>query len=158
MRCATSSGCSTMLVAWLMTPGISTLPGGSLTDLPDHPFVLVARIGGLELIGADIHLQHQVDDVLHRHVEGVRPVPAAPADVIARALRRDTVERVIERVDAHLRPGAVLGMRHRRHHLLVHVGQEGIVDLHVEAGIDDRLVFLVQAVGEREQQGSARRR
>src|SRR5262245_33082105 len=29
-RCATNSGCSTMLVAWLMTPGISTLPGGSL--------------------------------------------------------------------------------------------------------------------------------
>ena len=42
--------------------------------------------------------------------------------------------------------------RHRRHHLFVHVGQEGIVDLHVEAGIDDRLVFLVQAVGEREQE------
>src|SRR5262249_79767 len=32
MRCATSSGCSTILVAWLMTPGISTLPGGSFTD------------------------------------------------------------------------------------------------------------------------------
>ena len=29
-RCATSSGCSTMLVAWLMTPGMSTLPAGSL--------------------------------------------------------------------------------------------------------------------------------
>src|SRR5262245_60853468 len=32
IRCATSSGCSTMLVAWLMTPGISTLPAGSLTE------------------------------------------------------------------------------------------------------------------------------
>ena len=43
---------------------------------------------------------------------------------------------------------------HRRHHLFVHVGQEGVVDLHIQAGIDDRLVFLVQAVGEREQQAS----
>ena len=42
--------------------------------------------------------------------------------------------------------------RHRRHHLLVHVGQEGVVDLHIEAGIDDGLVFLVQAVRERAQQ------
>ncbi len=60
-------------------------------------------------------------------------------------------ERVVERVDAKLRPVAVLRLAHRRHHPLVHVGQEGVVDLHVEAGIDDRLVFLVQAVGKREQ-------
>src|SRR5882724_6176712 len=31
-RCATSSGCSTMLVAWLITPGMSFLPGGSFTS------------------------------------------------------------------------------------------------------------------------------
>src|SRR5215469_1334785 len=31
MRSATSSGCSTMLVAWLITPGIKTLPGFSFT-------------------------------------------------------------------------------------------------------------------------------
>jgi len=29
IRSLTSSGCSTMLVAWLMTPGISTLPGAA---------------------------------------------------------------------------------------------------------------------------------
>jgi hypothetical protein len=32
IRSQTSSGCSTTLVAWLITPGISTLPGGSLTS------------------------------------------------------------------------------------------------------------------------------
>ena len=78
--------------------------------------------------------------------------PSAPADVIARALRRDALERVVEGIDAHLRPGAILRMRHGRHHLFVHVGQEGVVDLHIQAGIDDGLVFLVQAVGERPQQ------
>ena len=40
----------------------------------------------------------------------------------------------------------------------MHVGQERVVDLHVETGVDDRLVFLVQAVGEREQQRPSRRR
>ena len=60
---------------------------------------------------------------------------------------------MIERVDAQLRPAPVIGGAHRRHHALEHVGQEGVVDLDVEAGIDDRLVFLVQRVGEREQEG-----
>ena len=33
----------------------------------------------------------------------------------------------------------------------MHIGQKGIVDLHIQPGIDDRLVFLVQRFGEREQ-------
>jgi len=45
-----------------------------------------------------------------------------------------------------------LRLRIGGNHLLVHVGQERVVDLHVEAGIDDRLVFLAQAIGEREQE------
>ena len=147
-----------MLVAWLMTPGMSFLPGGSFDALPHRPLVLVARVGLLDAVGADLHLQQQVDDVLQRHVEGVRAVPASPADVIARALLGDAAQRMVERVDAKLRPGAVLRLAHRRHHPLVHVGQEGVVDLHIKAGIDDRLVFLVQAVGEREQQAPSRRR
>ena len=59
---------------------------------------------------------------------------------------------MIERVDAQLRPLAVLGVRHRWHYFFVHVGQERVVDLHVEPCIDNGLVFLVQAVGERPQQ------
>ena len=50
------------------------------------------------------------------------------------------------------RPLPVLRERHRRHHLLVHEGQEGVVDLHVEAGIDDRPVLRAQRLGEREQE------
>ena len=34
------------------TPGISIFSSGSLTVLPDLPFVLVARVGGLDQIGA----------------------------------------------------------------------------------------------------------
>ena len=101
--------------------GNQHLAGRELDRSPDHPFVLVARIGGLELIGAHVHLQHEIDDVLHRHVEGMRAVPAAPADVIARAFRRDAPERVVEGVDAHLRPRAILRVGHWGHHLFVHV-------------------------------------
>ena len=97
-----------MLVAWLITPGNQRLAGRQLHALPHRPFVLVARIGLLDAVVADLHLQHQVDDVLQRHVEGVRAVPASPADVIARALLGDAAQRVVERVDAKLRPGAVL--------------------------------------------------
>src|SRR3954463_8809710 len=73
--------------------GNQHLAGRELDRSPDHPFVLMARIGGLELIGAHVHLQHEIDDVLHGHVEGMRAVPATPADVIARAFRREAPER-----------------------------------------------------------------
>jgi hypothetical protein len=33
--------------------------------------VLVARIGGLETIGADVDPQHEIDDVLDRYVKHV---------------------------------------------------------------------------------------
>lgn len=114
--------------------------------------MFVARVGLLDAVVSDLHLQQQIDDVLQGHVEGMRPVPASPADVIARTVFRNSAQRVVQCVDAKLRPGAVLRLAHRRHHLLVHVGKERVVDLHGEARIDDRLVFLMQTVGEREQQ------
>ncbi len=125
--------------------------GRKLHALPHSPLMGVARIGGLEGIMADAHLKHEIDDVLERHVEGMRAVPAAPADVIARALFRDAAQRVVERIDAQLRPAPILGVGHRRHHALVHIGQEGVVDLDVKPGVDDRFVFLMQRVGERGQ-------
>ena len=35
----------------------------------------------------------------------------------------------------------------------MHIGQERVVDLHIKAGVDDGLVFLVQRLGERGQIG-----
>ena len=83
--------------------------------------------------------------------ETVRAVPAAPADVIARALKRQTPEGMVQRRDAQLRPVAVFRQCHRRHQPLVHIGQKGVVDLQMEPGIDNRPVFLVQGVGQSEQ-------
>ena len=44
-----------------------------LQVLPDSPFVLVADIAGLERIGTGVDGQHDIDDVAHRDVGGVRP-------------------------------------------------------------------------------------
>ena len=76
--------------------------------LPHAPFVLVARIRRLDRVGAGLHLQHDVDDVLERRVRDVRHVPAAEAHVIADAVLGDAFERVVERLDAQLRPFAVV--------------------------------------------------
>ena len=66
----------------------------------------------------------------------MRHVPAAEADVIADAVFRDAFERVVERVDAQLRPFAVrFGLSCDQ--VVVHVGEHGVVDLQHEAGLDD---------------------
>ena len=89
MRSATRRGCSTVVVWWVMTPGIRIFPGGSFDVLPDAPLVLVARVGALDQVGAGAHAQHQVHDRVERRVGDVRHVPAAEADVIADAILRD---------------------------------------------------------------------
>ena len=96
MRSATSSGCSTTLVAWLTTPGTIFLPSGSLMSSPDLPFVLVAHVGGLEGVGPRVDLQHQVDDVPELDVGGVRAVPGTPAQVEPDLLLRQAAQRVVE--------------------------------------------------------------
>ena len=80
--------------------------GRELHAFPHPPLMRVTRIGGFERVMADAHLKDEIDDVLERHVEGVRAVPAAPADVIARALFRDTAQRVVERIDRAAGPSA----------------------------------------------------
>ena len=59
---------------------------GQLDVLPHLPLVLVADIAGLERVGLSVDRQHDVDDVAHRDVGRVRPVPAAPAEVKADAV------------------------------------------------------------------------
>ena len=100
MRSATSSGCSTTLVAWLTTPGMRILPCGKFDLFPDPPLVLVARVGGLDQVGANADLQQQADDIFQRQIRRVRPMPAAPADMVAHALLRNIRQRMVERLDA----------------------------------------------------------
>ena len=103
--------------------------------------MLVARIGALDDKGADIHAEDEVDDVLERHVGGVRAGPAAPADVIADAVRRQTGDRLVEHLDLQPQPFAVIGKAPRRHHAVIGDGGTRIVELQHEAGIDDHAIF-----------------
>jgi hypothetical protein len=117
--------------------------------LPHPPLVLVAGVGLLHGVVAGVDLEDEPDGVAQRRVVGMGPVPAAPADVVADPLLGQAAQRVVERVDAELGPAAVVvvGLPARQHRVpLVH--EDGVVDLEQEPGVDDRLVLLVQRVGE----------
>src|SRR5579862_321449 len=45
---------------------------GKLDVLPNRPFVLVAHIAGLERVALAFDRQHDLDDVTHRNIGGVR--------------------------------------------------------------------------------------
>ena len=93
IRSAISSGCSTMLLECVITPGMSTLPVGQLHRLPNVVLVLVARVGRLERVGAGVDPQDHVDDLAERHVVHARALVDAVAGVEADLLRRDAAQR-----------------------------------------------------------------
>ena len=95
--------------------GHQRLAARQLDLLPDAPFVLVARVGALDEIGPGFDFQHEVDDILQRHVGGMRPRPAAPADVIAHAFLGDSRQRLVQHLDVQLDPAPVILERCRRH-------------------------------------------
>ena len=72
--------------------------------------------------------------------------------MIADAILRQSGDGVVERVDAQCRPFPVLREIVGGKRDIVHVGQERIVDLHHQPGVDDRLVFFAQRLGELEQE------
>jgi hypothetical protein len=64
--------------------------------LPHTPLMLVPHVAGLEGIGLRPDIEDQVDDVLKRQVMGVRPVPAAPTQVVAHLLLGNADKRVVD--------------------------------------------------------------
>ena len=81
---------------------------GQFDVLPDLPLVLMPDIAGLERIGLGVDRQHQLDDVPHRDVGRVRPMPAAPAQVEPDAVPRQAPESVVESFHLHCREFLVL--------------------------------------------------
>ncbi len=118
-------------------PRHQDFPWRQLDALPDAPLVLVARVGALDEIGAGADFQDQVDDVLQRHVGGMRAGPAAPADVVADFFFRYPLQRGVGDVDLQLEPAAVVLQRRRRHHAIVGHGEARIVQLQQETCIDN---------------------
>ena len=116
--------------------------------LPHPPLVLVARVRGLERVGAGADLQHHVDEMLQLEVVHARADVDAVAGVPADPVARQPAQRVVERLHAHLRPAPhLVDTEIRPRHV---VGRQmRIVDLHQEAGVDDRLVLLVHRLRDR---------
>ena len=107
----------------------------------------MTNIAGFERIGPGIDGQHQIDEVAHRDVGRVRPMPAAPAQMEADAVLRQAAECVIERLDPDHRK--LLVVLHRRLGI-DHVPSRGggrVVELQDQPGIQDRLIFLAQGLG-----------
>ena len=123
----------------------SALPNAKNEFYPDEKSLLLALADCLHqeykaIVDAGLYVQ--IDDAFlpYMHEKMVPPMTHAQYRAWAQS-----------RIDAQLRPAQIVGIRHRRHHALVHIGQESIVDLHIEPGSDNGLVFFVQRIGEREQ-------
>ena len=89
MRWAISSGCSMKLVLDSSTPGISTLPSGSLTSSKIRHSWAWRGLAASKAIAFGRALEDEVDDVRERHVVVVRALVVAPADVHAQLLGGD---------------------------------------------------------------------
>src|SRR5438045_2498832 len=63
---------------------------------PDHPLVLMARIGRFDDVRLRLDFQHRRRDLAQRRIGHVRRVHAAPAVVIAHTILRDASERMIQ--------------------------------------------------------------
>src|SRR5581483_6845871 len=57
-----------------------------LDVLPHRPLMLVANVAGFEGVGLALHGEHDLDNIAHWNIGGVRPVPASPAQVKADAV------------------------------------------------------------------------
>ena len=122
--------------------GNEDLVVGDFYRLEVLPFVVVARIGGLDADRLHARLEGDVDDLGHRQIVGVRPLVIAPADVQPHAVGRQPLGRGVERRDIALgdffaefviAEMAVLVVARR--------AEIGRVDLQHEAGLDDGAVF-----------------
>ena len=128
-------------------PWQDDLVGRQFDVLPDPPLVFVPDIAGLEGVGPGIDGEHDLDDVAHRNVSRVRPVPAAPAQMKADALLRQTAQRMVQCFDPHHREFLVVFDRGLGiDHVPARRGRR-IVELQDEPGIEDRLVLLAHRFG-----------
>ena len=89
MRQAMSSGVLRgSLTGWQRTTG-DEICHAELDLFPDLPLVLMARIGHFRAVGVRAHPQHDVNNVLQRHVGDMGSMPAPPTQVVPDPVRWD---------------------------------------------------------------------
>ena len=123
---------------------------GQFHILENRPFMRMAWVGGLEREAARLGEKDGLDDVSERHVAMVRTFVISPAEVQAQPVRRDVLQRVIERFDvepclfaefAEAQLGVLDVPPHR---------EIWAVDLQDQTGLGNGLVFLPHSLGDRE--------
>ena len=122
---------------------------GKFYILPDAPFVLVARVGRLDQVCTGAYLEDQVDDFLERHIGGMRPRPASPANMIAHPVLGNSFERVVEHFDVPGHPAVIVVKARRGNHAVVGHRGARVIHLQQKARVHDRLVLGSQRFGER---------
>ena len=121
---------------------------GQLGVLPQLRLVLVAHVGGLDQVHLGLDLEHDVDDVGQWEVGRVRAMPAAPTEVVPDLFLGDVAQGVVQRLTAHLAELAVAVDPHRDADPIPQRAHPGVVDLHLEPGVGDRLVLLAHRLGD----------
>ena len=122
---------------------------GQPDALPEVVLVLLEGVGRLERVGPRIDLQHVGQHLGQRRLVDARPLVDAVAGVQPHLLGRDAAQGVVDRLDVEPRPRLLLSFVEIR--LDEDVGEEGLVHLQHEAGVDDGEVFHPQRLGDREQ-------
>ena len=115
-----------------------------LVLLPHRPLVLVTGVGRLERDLSDVRAQHRLQDVLQFDVGRVRAVPRTPAQVQADLFLRQTLDGLVDRIDAELREGVIVRDARLRLDLVPVLGKRRVVELQDEARVGDGLVLLAQ--------------
>ena len=126
--------------------GHQQLAFGQIDMFPQVILMLMPRVPGLERIGRGVHLQHFVHH--HRKVGLVdsRALIDAIASVVSNPFLRDPPDRVVDGLDEQVRLFEPLLFVERLVH--VNIRQEGIIDLQQKTGINDRVVFFGQRIGD----------
>ena len=93
-RCARaiSSGCSTMLDPWVMTPGMSTLPSGSLTRSQRWYSCSWRALAASKVYAPALTLSIRRDQVAERRLVDTRSLVDAVARVVAHPLGRNAFQ------------------------------------------------------------------
>src|SRR5215469_18763730 len=133
-RSAISSGCSTILLAWVMTPGMSTLPSGTLTRSKRWYSCSCRGLAASKLNEPGVDLKYVVDDLRQACLLEPRALVDAIARVEAHTLPRNPLDRGVSCPDIEV--GAPLHLLLGEARFVKDVRQERIVDLEQEAGRD----------------------
>ncbi len=142
MRCAISSGCSTKFDLDSITPGMRTLPSGSLTVSNTFHSCAWRGFAASSAMARGPRAEDDVDHVGQRDVAVVRPFVVSPAQVHAQPVRRNVAQRVVERLDVQLRLLAKLRDAQAGVLDVPSHAEVGTVDLQDDARGGDRFIFV----------------